>query len=218
MNRTLSATLLLASAASIALANPVSGQYFDMSTCDSHGTRFAREELGTFIFPPDELIDATSFETLLSACPMEDDPNMPNYLVEMVNLTGRDWTDLFYVANLETRLSNVDGAAWSAAAPGAVGQAFRIDATGLNRNLVWESINSDGVFQAGETWQFIIQDYVNFAGGAAHEFASLDFAGASGLFPGGMFSTGSIVQFVVPSPGSLAMLGLGGAMLGRRRR
>lgn len=215
MSRVTTASLLLASAASLALANPVSGTYFDTNHCDNQGNRQAVEELGTIIFPPDELIDSSFVVTQLSACPTHDDPTMSNFLVTIRNLTTRNWTDLFYVGDLTTTLSNEDGLAWSAAAPGAVGQAFRIDSAGVNRNLVFESILADGVFQVGETWRFIIQDYTNAAGGPPDDFSSLDFAGASSALPG---STGSIVQMIVPSPGALAILGMGGMFSIRRRR
>jgi len=206
---------LFALAASVGLANPVDGIYFDAPTCDNHGTRQAVEELGTVIFPTDELISSSYTQTTLSACAPHDDPGMVNYLVSITNLSGRDWTDLFYVGDLETFISNVDGEAFSAAAPGAVGLAFRIDAVGMNRNLVFESMSFDGVFQAGETWQFILQDFLDPAGGPPDDFSSLDFAGASAGLPG---STGSIVQMLIPSPGVLAMMGLGGLMSCRRRR
>ncbi|KAA0214300.1 MAG: hypothetical protein DYG94_07725 [Leptolyngbya sp. PLA3] len=215
MSRLISGTVLLAALASMASANPVSGTYFDTNHCDNQGARQAVDELGTFIFPLNELIDASSTPTNISACVAHDNPNMLNYRVRMTNLTGQSWTDLFYVADLGTSISNEDGMAWSTAAPGAVGQAFRIDAAGVNHNLISESINANGVFEVGEVWEFIIQDFVSAWGGPAHAFDSLDFAGGSSMVPG---STGSIVQMLVPSPGVLAMMGLGGAISVRRRR
>lgn len=203
--------------AGLAAGNPVSGVYLDTSDCDTNGNRQAREELGTFIFPPDEFIDSMSMQTTLTACP-NDDPSMSNFLITITNLTGRDWSDLFYVADVGTTISNHDGVAASAAAPGVFERAFRIDATGINRPLVFESMIGNGIFEAGETWQFILQDYTNAAGGPPEDFSSLDFAGASTGFPGLGDSTGSIVQFLVPAPGSMALLGMGGVMALRRRR
>jgi len=211
------ALVSIAALAGLAAANPVNGQYIDIADCDTNGPRQAREELGTFIFPPDELIDSHAAPTQLIAC-STDDPSMSNFLITITNLTGRDWTDLFYVADTGTSISNVDGLAESAAAPGVFEQAFRIDALGLNRPLVFESFAADGVFAAGETWQFILQDYTNAAGGPPEAFSSLDFAGASPSIPGAAVSTGSIVQFVVPAPGSAALLGFGGLLAVRRRR
>lgn len=214
-NRTKTIGLTIALFAGVAAANPVNGNYFDGPDCDVHGNLRAIEELGEGpLFPADELISTVWTTTNQRACPVTDDPNFPNVLVEMTNLSGLYWNNLFYVADLDTSISNVDGFADSAAAPGAVGQAFRIDALGSNRNLIFESMTADGIFEPGEIWGFIIQDYAN-AAGLPPSFGSLDFAGGSSFGPD---STGSIVQFVVPAPGSLALLGLGGMACIRRRR
>lgn len=214
-NRTTIVSLSLALLAGGALANPVDGEYGDGPRCDSFGFLRAVEELGEGpLFPQDELITTVSTFTNQSACFASDDDNIPNALVEMTNLSGRHWDNLFYVADPETSLSNIDGTAMSYAAPGVRTPAFRIDAIGTNRPLVFESISADGIFEPGETWAFIIQDYGNSLG-LGPSFGSLDFAGAS---MGDPISTGSIVQFVVPAPGSLALLGLGGMAAVRRRR
>jgi hypothetical protein len=206
-------TLVLASG--IASANPVDGEYNDGPFCDNHGFLNAIEELGTGpLFPADELISAVWTLTQTPACGATDDPTMPNALVEITNLTGTYWDNLFYVADPETSFSNVDGLAMSYAAPGVITEAFRIDAVGVNRNLVFESMTSDGIFEPGEIWAFIIQDYGNAFGLTPDVMGSLDFAGASF---GDSLSTGSIVQ-MVPAPGSLALLALGGLVTIRRRR
>lgn len=213
--RTTIVTFAIALSAGTALANPVNGDYFDGPDCDTHGNLRAIEELGEGpLFPADELIATVWTQIGQSACPMTDDPNIPNVLVEMTNLSGRYWDNLFYVADPDTTISNVDGFAFSAVAPGVVGQAFRIDRVGMNRNLLVESMTPDNIFEPGEIWAFIIQDYSN-AAGLPPSFGSLDFAGGSLPSPD---STGSIVQFVVPAPGSLALLGLGGFAAVRRRR
>ena len=204
-----------------ALANPVDGVYFDAPGCDDHGDRLAVEELGTgTLFPQDELISAFATITDMSACAMTDDASVANMLVRITNLSGQDWTDLFYVGDGETTFSNVDGFASTNELPppnSLLTQAFRIDAVGDNRNLVSESMGADGIFQAGETWQFIIQDFVNTDGVGADSMGSLDFAGGSSFF-GDALSSGSIVQFVVPAPGSTALAGLGALVAVRRRR
>lgn len=203
-----------------AMANPVNGLYADTPPCDTHGPRFAIEELGNApLFPANELIDSASTFTQQVACPATDNPTIPNALVVITNLTGTSWTDLFYVADPETFFSNEDGLAESAAAPGLRTQAMRIDALGSNRNLVFESIAVDGIFDPGETWHFIVQDYSNALGAAPSSFTSLDFAGASAGpgVPGLAPSSASIVQMVVPSPSTASLLGLG-ALVGFRRR
>ncbi len=207
----------IATIAGSALANPVNGIYVDGPDCDINGQRQAVEELGTIIFPADELVSTSSSQTTLSSC-ASDDPTLSNFLVTMTNLTGKDWTDLFYVADVGTTISNADGEAASAIVPGTRTLAFRIDSVGSNTPLVFESMGSNGIFEAGETWQFILQDYTNAAGGPPEAFSSFDFAGASTPFPGIIDSTGSIVQFLVPAPSSAALLGLGGLATLRRRR
>ncbi|MBK7404342.1 MAG: PEP-CTERM sorting domain-containing protein [Phycisphaerales bacterium] len=215
MNR-IAPIVSLVLAAGVAAANPVNGDYFDLPQCDNHGNQTAIEELGTrFLFPQNELIEGVSNLTQLSACPMSDDPNIPNALVTIRNLTGKSWTDLFYVADPQTTLSNMDGMAESSLAIGGFTPSFRIDSIGMNQNLVFESISADGIFQPNEQWGFIIQDYTNGLGRGAHEMDALDFA--FGTF-GGPDSSGSIVQFNVPAPGSAALLGLGALAIVRRRR
>jgi hypothetical protein len=215
--RTKAILAIVAALAGSAMASPVNGVYLDGPDCDINGPRQAVEEIGTVIFPADELVATSSSQTTLSSC-LTDDPTLSNFLITMTNLTGKDWTDLFYVADVETTISNADGEAASAVVPGTRTLAFRIDSVGSNTPLVFESMGSNGIFEAGETWQFILQDYTNAAGGPPEAFSSFDFAGASTAFPGITDSTGSIVQFLVPAPSSVALLGLGGMMTLRRRR
>jgi len=205
-------------AASAALANPVDGVYQDLATCDDHGTLEAYEELGNgTLFPMDEFIEASASIIDISACTVTDDATVANALVTMTNLSGQDWTDLFYVADPETRISNVDGIATTDVVPNAASiftEAFRIDREGSNRPLLAESGAADGIFSAGETWEFIIQDFSNLLGLGAADFTSLDFSGGSST----NFSTGSIVAFQVPAPGAGALFGLAGLAAARRRR
>lgn len=212
-------TVLIASAlAAPALAFPVDGVYFDGPECDNHGNQFAVDELGTSsLFPDDEFISAFATFTELSACTMTDDPTIANALVRMTNLTNRDLDNLYYVADPQTTFSNVDGFASTNLVPTPddfLTAAFRIDDQGMNRNLIFESISADGVFQAGETWQFIVQDFQNTLGLGPAALGSLDFAGGSF---GDQISTASIVQFV-PAPGAGALFGLSVIAAARRRR
>lgn len=203
--------------AGLALGNPVNGFYFDAPHCDNHGPQTAWAEIGTLgLFPTQCRIDSSSVISNVASCPT-DDPNMLNYRVRIVNTSGQQWQNLFYVADVDTTISNDDGFAWSSLVPGATGQAFRIDSVGINKPLLFESILADGIFQAGEIWEFVIQDYFNVHGFAAHDFSSIDFAGGSGIIP--PTSSGSIVAFnPVPAPGTAALLGLGACAACRRRR
>lgn len=217
MTRTSSILAILVSAG-VAGANPVFGTYADIQGCDDHGPLIAYEELGTGpLFPVDELIVATHTFVSLLPCPPTH-AGLPSALVVMTNLSGRDWENLFYVANPETSLTNVDGLATSAAAPAVPGLAFRIDAVGLNRPLISESFAADGIFSAGETWEFLIQDYTNLLGLPPDALGSLDFAGASVPIPGAIPSSGSIVAMQIPGPGAIGMIGLAGLFVTRRTR
>lgn len=223
-NRTtlaLTGAIALAMSAGAALGNPVQGRYLDGPLCDNHGPQFAIEELGNMpLFPTNEWIDSSSTFTQQVACPMTDNPAIPNALIVMTNMTTTTWQDLYYVADPETTFSNVDGRAESFAAAGIFTDAMRIDAVGVNRNLISESIIADGLFQPGETWRFIVQDYANLLGAPAGSFTSLDFAGASAGpgVPGIVPSSGSIVQMVVPSPATVSLAGVGVVAALRRRR
>jgi hypothetical protein len=92
--------------------------------------------------------------------------------------------------------------------------AFEIDAVGANTPLVSEVGGSiAGVFEPGETWTFIIQDYTNTFGLSAALISSI------GLPSAGLASSGSIVAVPVPEPTPAALVGLGvlGLALARRR-
>lgn len=200
-----------------AAAYPVNGTYVDGPGCDNHGNQLIIEELGEApLFPADELISVDATFTNMVACPTSH-AGGPSALVIMTNLSGREWTDLYYVGDPGTSFTNVDGFASSAAAPGIEGLAFRIDALGVNRNLIAESMTADGVFEVGETWEFLIQDYANAGGVGPGEMGSLDFAGASAGPVGMGLSSGSIVS-LVPAPGTAGLFALGTLVAARRRR
>ncbi len=157
-------------------------------------------------FPPNEEIDAFDELTDETACiegPEPDDPNIPNALVTITNLTTTNWDEVWYVADQETTLTNYDG--WVNG-----NLAFKIDWVGVNKPLVFESIAMDNIFQAGETWKFIIQDYQNGPGGPP---SALDSIGVPS--PGFPPSTGSIIA--IPEPMTIGLLLIGFAGLLRRR-
>jgi len=211
----LTSALALAAMAGVAAAEPIDGGYFDVPFCDDHGPQTAVEEFGdASVFAPDETIDHVATFTQQVACPMTDNPDIPNALVVMTNLTGRFLDNLYYVGDQETSFSNVDGNGFGAGSPDILGRAFRIDGIGSNRNLVFESMTPDGIFEPGETWQFIVQDYSNALGLTPDSFTSIGMAGDS--FAIINTSAASVVR-MVPAPAS-SVLGLMGLALLRRRR
>jgi len=176
-------------------------------------------ELGNLpLFPQDEWITSVHTYTDQTSCfDGHDDPNIPNILVEITNMTQMHWWDLHYVADPETTITNFDG--WIGnAGMSDLEEAFRIDyrRTGtINGPLVFESIAANEIFEVGETWLFIIQDFGNTLGGSPSDFSSLGIAGMSGGLP----STGSIIaRQWIPSPGVLSLLAVAGFIGNRRRR
>jgi hypothetical protein len=167
-------------------------------------------ELGNF-FPPDELIfSAYEPDVLYTPCLQNpDDPQIPNPLVYIQNLSTTTWTDVWYVADAqETFLQNYDGLV-------NFGYAFKIDNIGLNTPLVLESLTADNKFEPGEVWGFVIQDYVNTLG------LTPDLMGSPGVgifSTGDQFSSGSIIA--IPAPGAILLGSIGVGVIGwlRRRR
>ena len=151
--------------------------------------------------------------------------------VAITNRTHRHFEDLYYVGDvhdypgiLETTFTNVDE--WVAdVTPGnqwtAPGLAFKIDAVGLNTPLVFESMTPDQIFEPGETWEFVIQEYANIWGAAGLPPSAL---GSVGLAPYGAIAQASMLDqissgsIITPEPATIAMLGLGGLAMLRRRK
>ena len=138
-----------------------------------------------------------------------DNPLIDNVVVGIINLNAVAFSDLWYVADYTTTLTNADGVV--VATPPV--PAFKIDAVGLNAPLIFESGVVDGIFSPGEIWNFIIQDYTNTLA------LSADLLSTIGLPSAGLGSSGSIVAVPVPEPTTAALLGVGlaGMSLVRRR-
>lgn len=147
--------------------------------------------------------------------------------IAITNMTNRHFPDLYYVGDghdqpiPETVFTNVDNwvidtTLWHE--EDGYGLAFKIDAIGLNTPLVFESMAPDQIFEPGETWEFVIQEFSQRMGNAPELLGSVGpgtfgaVAQASMLEP---LSSGSIIT---PEPATIAVLGLGGLALLRRRK
>jgi hypothetical protein len=153
----------------------------------------------------DEGITAVSNLTEQIACHSNFSQTGKQILLSITNSTNRTFSDLWYVADPETSITNIDGKINS-------NSAFKIDGTvTINQNnpLISESFASDEYFTPGETWTFIIDGYSNAVSALPSELASIgvgfDSAEPTLTIP---LSSGSIVA-LVPEPSAALLMGLG---------
>lgn len=170
-------------------------------------------------FPADEYIDA-EFVSLGGPSCLASNGGGVDLVIAITNLTGRNFVELWYVADVGTTITNFDGVV-SQIPPGSDAlPTFRIDALGSNRPLVSESIDTNGVFEIGETWEFILQDYSSII--APDLLRSVGLGFNSPLPPADAPSSGSILARVQPVPeparALLSLLALGVVLARRQRR
>ena len=203
------AVALILAVSGTAQAVPVTVLYVDAGIQDPlSGPEFVHE-LGNG-FPPGELILSLDVPWMQHIpCPVNYAGTGAMVQVAITNMTGLKWTDVWYVADPETSLTNDDG--WINNE-----LAFKIDNIGMNTPLVFESIAPNLIFEPGETWEFVIQDYANQAGLPPSLFGSVGFVGSFSV--GDPVSTGSIIA--IPAPGAILLGSLGAGLVGwlRRRR
>jgi len=211
-----------------AFAVPVDVAFIDTPECDSlfipnNGVH----EIGDFsVFPAGEKLGSLDLGPIsTSPClTSADDPSVPNIVVDIRNLSGIAWEEVWYVADSATTISNVDGEA-NQLPFSPVQEAFRIDndvkdPLGVNHPLIFESMTADGIWEIGESWQFILQDYTNLSGLPASALNSIGVGNAS-PDAGIIDSSGSIIAIkAVPEPNSLllACFGLFGTFIRRYRQ
>lgn len=204
-------TALIVSISGTAQAILTSVTYDDEGRQDPLSGPELVHELGYMIpFPASESITSDWAFAGYTPCSEEpDDPGVPNVIVSITNTTGLKWSGLWYVADPETWLANDDGIINGC-------RAFKIDNVGRNTPLFYED-NPDGIFAPGETWQFVIQDYINMLD---PDFPA-SFFGSVGVgvnSAGDYSSTGSIIA--IPAPDAILLGSIGAGLVGwlRKRR
>jgi PEP-CTERM motif-containing protein len=191
-----------------AAAVPATVTPLDTPACDTLSSPTNVDELGlSAAFPIGERIFASATNSTTTACSSGtvDNPLTRNFSLNITNLNATAFTDLWYVANVSTTISNADGLINGM-------PAFKIDTVGVNTPLAGESILADGIFAPGETWSIILQDFSN----------SLSGPGALGVVgvPDLSGASASIIAYPVPvpEPGTAALVGLGLVALAARHR
>jgi hypothetical protein len=176
----------------------------DLLQCDPLPDLLTGGEIGLYKpFPQETSISPAILATTPNpACAAEDQGGIDNAQVSITNESGLDFLEVYYVADAETTITNVDGLL-----DGML--AFKIDDLGANTPLVSETGLADNVFQAGETWVFILQDYSNGLGLAASDLASIGIPTS-----GDVYSSGSIVGIVDGTGGTDAAGGWAGGAFG----
>jgi len=205
-----------------AAAIPTSVVAVDTPHCDTLAVPTNVDELGTGgLFPAGEQIAsgfvnpvAPNFIAGVGPAGVNcttgtiDSPFFGNVAITITNLNATDFVAVWYVANAQTNVSNLDGAVNGF-------PAFRIDQVGVNKPLISESLIADGIFNAGETWVVLLQDFTNNAGFGGNRFDAPGVPSA-GIGDG---SSGSIIAIAAPEPGTagLVLMGLLGLAQYRRR-
>ncbi len=219
-------SLAVVTFASQAQALPTKVVHLDTPGCDTLFIPENVDEIGNVgVFPADEALFATDQGSAnFAPCPTSDIAGFADPVVEIRNLSGRDWLEVWYVANPETTITNYDGEANDITfAP--LQEAFRIDNDildpgGINHSLIFESITPDGIWESNESWRFILQDYTNLLGLSPAAINSLGVGNASGPGAAGFItSSGSIIgitQIPEPSACLLMVLGLAAASMFRK--
>jgi hypothetical protein len=207
-----------------AVAMPINGVYIEDARCDVLPNQTFKDELGDALnFPINEGIVYTVSPAPFTVC-VPDDGAPNDWIVDMMNVSGQAWQDLFFVTDLGVFVGNADGSVFDVAgAPGAITDAFRIDGTvtaGINSNLLGESGAIDEIFSPGESWRFAVSNFspINTAGFfMTPMFVTPGIFSGSSPFPSTPGNASILANPVVPEPTTAALLVVGGAGLLLRR-
>jgi len=151
-------------------------------------------------FRDDEWIVSLSSSTDTEACPTI--TSSSHTLVSITNKSPFAFSDLWYVVDDGTVITNFDGGIDNPVNP-MFNRAFKIDSVGINKPLVSESIAVNGIFESGETWEFILDDYTG--PGDASKFTSVGIVSPTPIPPpppeDTSLSTGSIIAIPIEKGG-----------------
>jgi len=212
---------VLAAASFLGVTNahavPLTVDHVDVPSCDPLLMPQLVDEIGLPpVFPAGEVLSSVDKGPGPAVCIPSNDTAALDSIVSITNLNPWSFTEVWYVADAETSISNFDG--FVMAPGGTFLEAFKIDTVGINTPLIFESFLGDGIWSPGETWHFVVQDYFNLAGLLP---SALDSIGIGSPLP---LSSGSIIAIpengVVPIPAAAWLFGGALAGLGvlRRRR
>ena len=214
--------LLLFPASAFGVA--VNGTYVDTTDCDLHGTKTFGHELGNIAdgFPIDEALAVNVQQSPQLVCVGDD--GVPNeWQVDITNLSSFRYKDLFFVADEDIGIGNMDGTMTDASfSPPIPTAAFRIDNLGQNNNLIAGDVNANLIFDPGETWQFLVTNFIRISNPFVNPVPAL---GSIGLFSASSNfindrSSASVlaIQLPIPEPATSLLLVIGSLMsLGTRR-
>ena len=207
----------VAGGAGTAIANPIHGHYVEDARGDSVPGQMLTYELGdSALFPLSEGLVYHDHRDSSTVVP--DDGIANDWTVHIENVSGRWWTNLFFVADVGATIGNADGIIEDmSGAPGVMTDAFRIDASGVNANLMSESITADGILEPGEGWEFRVSNFGTCVNSRPPQLTTPGvFAGSSPMAAFG--GNSSIVATPLPEPSSMLLLTIAGCALLARRR
>jgi len=144
-------------------------EFIDDARCDPSPNARLNHQLGEPLgvtpldVPIGERVESSVVTTDQEVCPGGGFGFGVNSEVTVTNLSPSSWQNLFFVANFNVDMANTDGTVTNEF--GFTRNAFRIDSSGVNANLISESFAPPNeIFEPGETWVFLVTDYADIFG------------------------------------------------------